>query len=220
MAGMPDFDDIKLTGRPLIVCDIDEVVLEFVTPFRDFLRSQGHDLLPRSFRLTGNVVLENTGEPVAEGDVKALLEAFFLVQESWQVPAPRAVETLESLARDADLIFLTAMPPRHTAIRRALLDRHDLHYPLLATEDAKGPVIRQLTAQAPVPTAFLDDIARNLHSVRDSVPDCLLIHLMANEGFRRMAPPAGDGVLLAESWDEAEVLIRKHFFGETNSDRR
>ena len=213
MAGMPSFDHIQLTGRPLIVCDIDEVVLEFITPFQNFLRSQAHDLLPRSFRLHGNVVLGKTGEPVAESDMKALLEAFFLAQDAWQIPAPRAVETLEALSREADLIFLTAMPPRHTHIRRALLDRHELLYPLLATEGPKGPVIRHLISKAPVPTVFLDDIARNLQSVREHVPDCLLINLMVNDDFRLMAPPPGDGILVVESWGEAETLIRKHLSG-------
>ncbi len=212
MSGMPCFDHIQLTGRPLIVCDIDEVALEFITPFRNFLLSQGHDLLARSFRLQGNVVFTETGEPIAEAGMKALLEAFFLTQDAWQTPAPRAVETLAALAADVDLVFLTAMPPRHTALRRKLLDQHGLTYPLLATEAPKGPVIRQLISDVTVPTVFIDDIARNLQSVREHVPECLLINLMANEDFRLMSPFPGDGILIAESWAEAEVIIRRHLF--------
>ena len=61
MTDMLDLNHIQLADRPLIVCDIDEVVLEFLTPFSNFLRSCGRDLLPRSFRLNGNIVEIDTG---------------------------------------------------------------------------------------------------------------------------------------------------------------
>ena len=47
---------LRLADRPLIVCDVDDVVLQFVTPFKAFLEHQGHRLVPRSFRLHGNIV--------------------------------------------------------------------------------------------------------------------------------------------------------------------
>ena len=50
-----EHDELILTERPLIVCDIDEVVLEFVTPFQAFLMDNGHELRATSFRLNGNV---------------------------------------------------------------------------------------------------------------------------------------------------------------------
>lgn len=204
-------DHIRLTDRPLIVCDIDEVVLEFVTPFRNFLQSSGRELLPRSFRLHGNVVHIGSGTTVPDAHVSTLLEDFFLAQDDWQVPAAGVAETLAELSDDADIIFLTAMPPRHTEVRRRLLNRHGLCYPLLATEEPKGPVVRRLHDARDVPVAFIDDILRNLESVREHAPDCLLIRLMANAEFRAMAPVPGEGIESAESWDDAVRIIRKHF---------
>ena len=57
MTDVLSLDHVILSNRPLVVCDIDEVVLEFLTPFRNFLRASGLDLLPRSFRLHGNIVV-------------------------------------------------------------------------------------------------------------------------------------------------------------------
>ncbi|WEZ83768.1 hypothetical protein P6U16_02985 [Rhizobium sp. 32-5/1] len=204
-------EHVQLTDRPLIVCDIDEVVLEFLTPFRNFLRSSGHDLLARSFRLHGNIVLSADGLPVAESLVDDLLEEFFTLQDQWQTPATLAVETLESLAVEADLVFLTAMPPRHAVVRRSLLDHHRLHYPLLATEEPKGPVVKQLHDARDVPVVFIDDILRNLHSVRSHEPDCLLVNIMANAEFRAFAPEPGEGIAKAENWPDAARIIRQHF---------
>lgn len=206
------FDHVRLTDRPLIVCDIDEVVLEFVTPFQNFLKSRGRELLPRSFRLHGNIVNLENGEPVPDAMVPTLLEDFFLTQDAWQTPAVQATETLADLAGEADIVFLTAMPPRHTEVRRRLLDQHGLSaYPLLATEAPKGPVVRQLHDARDVPVAFIDDILRNLESVRDHAPDCLLIRLMANAEFLAMAPAPTRGIESADSWDDAARIIRQHF---------
>lgn len=213
MPELVSLDHITLTDRPLIVCDIDEVALEFITPFSKFLQASGQQLLPRSFRLHGNIVDAKSGEPIADGLVKELIAAFFRQQADWQCPAENAIETLAELADDADIVFLTAMPPQHTAVRRALLDRHGLHYPLLATEEPKGPTIKRLHAERPQPLAFLDDILRNLQSVREHAPACLLVNLMANADFRALAPDPGEGIAKAASWTEAATIIRAHFRG-------
>ncbi|TCM57525.1 hypothetical protein C8J36_102325 [Rhizobium sp. PP-F2F-G48] len=205
------FDHITLTDRPLIVCDIDEVVLEFVTPFQTFLKAGGRELLPRSFRLHGNIVPLGSTEPVPDAMVPTLLEDFFQTQDAWQTPARQAAETLADLSGEADIVFLTAMPPRHTEVRRRLLDRHGLSaYPLLATEAPKGPVVRQLHDARDVPVVFIDDILRNLESVRAHAPDCLLIRLMANAEFLAMAPAPSEGIESAADWADAARIIRRH----------
>ncbi len=211
MADSLDLNHIHLADRPLIVCDIDEVVLEFLTPFRNFLLSSGRDLLPRSFRLHGNIVDLDSSLPVEDTVTSDLLETFFRLQDQWQTPADLAVDTLAGLSADADIIFLTAMPPRHTAVRRSLLDRHGLRYPLLASEEPKGPTIKRLHDARDVPLVFIDDILRNLQSVQTHAPDCLLINLMANAEFRALAPDPGDGIAKAGSWTDAAAIIRTHF---------
>ncbi|MET0748385.1 MAG: hypothetical protein ABWY49_09350, partial [Rhizobium sp.] len=87
MAEDLDLGHVSLRNRPLIVCDIDEVVLEFLTPFTRYLRANDHDLLPRSFRLHGNVVSLRDGIAPEDAVVSAMLEDFFLTQDQWQTPA-------------------------------------------------------------------------------------------------------------------------------------
>ncbi len=205
-----DIRHVPLRDRPLVVCDIDEVVLEFLTPFTCFLRARDYDLLPRSFRLHGNVVSRRDGTVPDDATVSALIEDFFVTQDQWQTPAARVVETLASLGRDADIVFLTAMPPRHREVRRAVLDRFGLHFPMIATEQPKGPVLARLHGDRPQPVVFLDDIERNLLSVGEALPGCLLINLMANADFRPFLPAPSPGIVGAEDWAAAERLIRAH----------
>ena len=118
---LTDLDHIRLRDRPLVVCDVDDVVLQFATPFEAFLETRGHRLLPRSFKLTGNIVHGDDERVIEAPAVKALIDDFFMEQERWQTPFADAVDSLHVLGQDADLIFLTAMPPRHAEVRRRLL---------------------------------------------------------------------------------------------------
>jgi len=206
-----EHDDLVLGERPLIVCDIDEVVLEFVTPFQAFLIDQGHELRPTSFRLNGNVFSLAHGTETPKEEVARLLEAFFAGQDDWQTPVLEAAHSLERLSDQADIVFLTAMPPRHREVRRRLLARHGFDFPMIATEAAKGPAVLALHGSRPQPVVFIDDIFVNLQSVRTHVPQTLLLNLIANDAFRALAPHPGEGVAIATDWPHAEELIRAHF---------
>lgn len=196
--------------RPLLVLDVDEVVLEFVRPFTAFLGAEGYDLRTDTFRLHGNVVTPETGEVASRETVSALLDGFFAAQENWQTPAEHAVDTIAGLAEKAEIVMLTAMPHRHRDARRRLLDRLGLPYPLLTTEAAKGPAISQLRGVTPRPVAFVDDIPHNLTSVRKSLPDAGLVHLMAHAGMRALLPPLDDDIHAAETWPDAGEAARRH----------
>ncbi|MBD9648388.1 hypothetical protein IB267_08490 [Ensifer sp. ENS09] len=213
MANAPTVHSITLGNRPLIVSDIDDVVLEFINPFKAFLKSCGHVLLPRSFRLTGNIITHADEQPVAEPEVKILLDAFYGSQDRWQAPAARAVETLSALSEEADIVFLTAMPPQHATVRRALLDQLGLPYPLLASEEPKGPIVQKLHGGRTVPLVFIDDMLRNLRSVKDHAPSCLPINLMADSDFKALAPKIDADIRAVADWPEAAAAIRAHFRG-------
>ncbi|WP_454853763.1 hypothetical protein [Rhizobium binxianense] len=206
----PDLSHISLGSRPLVVCDVDDVVLQFIAPFQGFLLSEGHELLPRSFRLHGNIVSRANGAALEDAEVSRLIEAFFEAQEEWQTPFELVVQTLDELSKGADILFLTAMPPKFRDQRRRLLDRLGLGFPMLAAEQPKGPIVQALHAGRSLPVAFIDDMAHNLHSVRDHVADCLLVHLMPDSDVHRLAPAAAADIPRAAGWKDADALIRSH----------
>jgi hypothetical protein len=199
--------ELSRDTRPLLVLDVDEVVLEFVRPFTSYLNARQLDLKKTSFRLHGNVVEMETGTALANERVTELLGEFFDVQGDWQTAAERAAPAIASLADRAEIVLLTAMPHRHRDTRRAHLDRLGLPYPLVTTEKAKGPAIRQLRGDHPRPVAFVDDIPHNLLSVQTTVPDAHLFHLMMHPEFRAMLPPLPAGIVAVEDWDDAATKI-------------
>ena len=203
----PAVDDIPRSRAALLVLDIDEVVLEFITPFEALLAEHGARLHPESFRLTGNVRSISTGTALSGSELDQVTMRLYEDQETRQKVVGGAVEALGRLADLADIVFLTAMTPAYYPRRRALLDREGLAYPMIATERSKGAVVAELGARWAGPLIFADDLPPNLVSVRRSHPDAHLIHLMANEVFRPHLPPLPNGVLAAADWPEAEAMI-------------
>jgi hypothetical protein len=196
--------------RPLLVCDVDEVVLEFIRPFQSWLGGRGLHLKTDSFRLHGNIIDRETSIPVENARVSSLIEEFFHIQHDWQEPVDGAVEHLNLLSAGADIVLLTAMPHRYRDHRLELMAKHSISFPLITTEMAKGPAVLALRGDHARPVAFIDDIAHNHISVAQSVPDAVLIHLMAFAELLPVMPPLPPNVHMAGDWADAADKAAAH----------
>lgn len=199
--------ELAADDRPLLILDVDDVVLEFIRPFPHFLKSRGFGLTLASFRLTGNIAETASGRLIEQPEVTALLGDFFDEQADWQSVTDGAEQALASLGDRAEIVLLTAMPHRHRAARRAHLDALGLPYPLLTTEMAKGPAVAKLRGSKGRPVAFVDDQPANLISARNSVADAHLFHLMADNSLRAYLPPVPDDIVSVEDWRDAAPKI-------------
>lgn len=200
-------EELAADDRPLLVLDVDDVILEFVRPFPKFLEGRGFKLTLASLRLTGNIAEAASGRLIEQPEVTALLDEFFHGQADWQSVTDGAAEALATLSRSAEIVLLTAMPHKHRATRRIHLDSLGLTYPLLTTEMAKGPAVAKLRGKTPRPIAFVDDMPTNLISAGNSVPDAHLFHLMADNSLRAFMPPLPDGIAVVDDWKEAAPRI-------------
>lgn len=193
--------------RPLLVLDVDDVLLDFIGPFPRYLGSLGYELRLESFRLNGNIVERASGAAAGTEIVAKLIDDFFHAQADWQTLLDGAAEALADFSAAAEIVLLTAMPHRHRGTRRRHLEALGLPYPLLTTEMAKGPAILSLRGQSGRRVAFVDDQPRNLASARDAVPDVHLFHLMSDNRLRAMLPPPPDGVIVVDDWTDAAPKI-------------
>jgi hypothetical protein len=200
-------EELAADDRPLLVLDVDDVVLEFIRPFPHFLKSRGFGLTLASFRLTGNIAETASGRLIEQEVVTTLLGEFFDAQAEWQSITDGAAEALATLGGRAEIVLLTAMPHKHRAVRRAHLDALGLTYPLLTTEMAKGPAVAKLRGKKSRPVAFVDDQPHNLLSVQNAVANAHLFHLMADNSLRAFLPPAPDGIVTVEDWRDAAPKI-------------
>ncbi len=199
--------ELSLDERPLLVLDVDDVVLDFIGPFPRFLARHGYELRLRTFRLLGNIHHVETGLAAEKEQIAELIDAFFVAQAEWQTLLEGAADAIGGFADRIEIVMLTAMPHRHRETRRTYLDRLGLPYPLVTTEMAKGPAIRRLRGTGGRPVAFVDDQPRNLQSAIETVPDTHAFHLMADNSLRELLPAPPEGVTIVENWQEAGPRI-------------
>lgn len=194
--------------RPLLVCDVDEVVLHLVGPFEAVLNELGYELRTRSFKLTGNIFHRETGREATQADVWAALEQLFLEQDRRQTLVPGAAEALNALAEDMDIVFLTNMPHAHREVRRRHLEAHGLNHPLLTNTGTKATGIAELKRGRPA-VGFVDDTPVNLAQVAEAHDDVALFHFMADDTFRAMVDPIAGVHVSTGDWTEAADHMRR-----------
>lgn len=200
-------EELSHDDRPLLVLDVDDVLLEFVRPLPAYLKQRGYQLSLGSFRLFGNVTERATGRTIEQHEVTKLLDDFFGQQADWQDVMEGALDALSLFGQRAEIVLLTMMPHRHRAARRSHLEALGIPYPVLTTEMAKGPAISKLRGPSSRPVVFVDDQPRNLESAREFVPDVHLIHLMSDNSLRKLLPEPPEGTYVVEDWKEATPII-------------
>lgn len=202
-------EELSRDERPLLVLDVDDVLIEFIRPFPNYLKSKGYELRLETFRLHGNIYDTVTGRPVEHALASELIDGFYASQADWQTMTEGAAEALDSFAGAAEIVLLTAMPHRHRDIRRRHLETLGLGYPLLTTQAPKGPAIAALRGPTSRPVAFVDDMPNSLASVGKHVPQAHLFHLMADNSLRVLMPPLAEGILVVRDWADAAPKIAR-----------
>lgn len=200
-------------GRPLLVVDVDEVVLAFVGPLAAFMEDRGFRLTPRSFAITGNVTRIGGEAAIPAADVKALMADFFVTEVDRQPPVAGALSALARLGVICDVVLLTNVPGAQAERRAAHLAGLGIAAPMIANDGPKGPAFARLAAAAraaagpDLPVVFVDDGPNHLASVRAAVGDARLVHFVADPVWFAMAPVVTGTWLRTGLWDEVEAAI-------------
>ena len=195
--------------RPLVICDVDEVVLHFVRGFEAFLEERGMWLDPRSYEFEGNVRRRATGEIIGNEELFRLLGEFFSKRIGELEAIEGAAETLERLAAECEIIMLTNLPHEHYDERRANLLRHGMPYPLVTNRGPKGPAVRAMAAARGEPCVLVDDYTDFLESARDHHPETALVHFLHDPRFAVHARPVRNDHVRVSEWQGAERAIRE-----------
>ncbi len=194
----------KEHDRPLLICDVDEVILHLVNPFVAVIKERGFELKSHSFKLTGNVFHKDTGAEATQEEVWAGLTQLFQEQDQRQGIVDGAAEGLKGLHEHIDIVFLTNMPHEFGDIRRSYLSNNNISYPLITNTGSKVPAIEIIQSRCSKPVGFIDDTPKNLKQVREGARDVQLFHFMANEEFRELAGEIDGAHFSTGHWPTAQ----------------
>ncbi len=197
-------------GRPLLISDADEVLLQFCVGLERYLETQGLWLDLQSYALTGNIKRRSDNIAVPPTEVPALLEAFFTSEASRLEAVNGASEALLALTGRAQIVVLTNVPPDQRHIRAASLAEQGMPYPVIANKGLKGAAVKRLAARVEAPVFFLDDIPHNLASVADAHDDATLIHFIADKRLAKLIPPSKHSHFHTSDWSDARGFIERH----------
>lgn len=200
--------------RPLLICDVDEVVVHFTRAFESYLAARDLWLDTSSFALNGNIRKKANDEPVAAGLVADMVDDFFAQHTAELDAIDGAITALHDLARDASVVMLTNLPHHARDKRIDNLQRHGLDFPVITNSGPKGPAIRHLADQTRETVVFVDDSPGFISSARQHAPEVHLIHFLHDDRFARHIEPFDFVSLRTGSWDEALPHI-KNLIGTT-----
>ena len=205
-----------------LIVDVDEVVVAFLRPLMQWLEEQGFRFDLNSYGLSGNIKYSGTERAATKETVATLIQSFFDARIGALPVVPHVVEVVGRLETCANLVLLTNAPHRHRDQRRASLRHQGIRAPLLTNEGPKGPAVAALAARAgirPEPHAasspelagrrviFIDDAPSNLVSVRDHVPGAEIVHFIADDDLRRLAPDIPGTRLKTSDWRAVEAWL-------------
>ncbi len=195
-------------SRPIIISDADEVIFAFVEGLEVHLKNVGMYLDLKSFALTGNIRhLANDGI-VEATEVRGVIQSYFEVCTSTMPLIPDAVEHLNLLKGDAQIVVLTNIPLPHRQARADTLRQHGLDVPVVANIGLKGPAVAYLMARSATPAIFIDDIPHNLDSVRDDAPEVVRLHFIGDKRLAKLLGPAESSDARIDDWPNAITFIR------------
>jgi len=201
-------DGLRLErGRPLIVADADEVLLQFVKGLERFLQKRNLRIDLVSYHLLGNVKDIETGQPVAPDVLKTMLGDFFAEETAHLTPVPGAADGLKALESRAQIVVLTNIPHRYQSIRAQNLIGHGMDYPVITNQGLKDEALSQLQRRIDAPLVFLDDIAGHLEAAHKALDDCICIHLIGDPRLSRLMTEEVKGAYRAEDWPDAQNHI-------------
>jgi hypothetical protein len=193
--------------RPLLICDADEVLVQFAAPLEDYLREQGLELRWDSPAIHGNVRERATGEVIAHERITPLIDSFFADRVEACPAVPGAVDALATLARGADIIILSNVPAAQRERRAAALMALGMPYPVMANAGLKGDAVRTLAQDRQHPVAFVDDLPHHHKAVAEAAPQVHRLHLIADVRLRSLIPAARHAHARIDSWDDAAVHL-------------
>ncbi len=189
--------------RPLVICDVDEVVVHFTRDFEDYIAARGLWLDAASFALNGNIRRAGGGASVSPAESAALIERFFADRTLHMQPIDGAIEALLGIAERAAVVMLTNLPHQAGDDRRQNLAGHGLSFPVVTNSGPKGPAIKVLAEMVEAPAVFIDDSPGFIASARQHAPKVHLVHFLHDARFARHVEPFNFVSLRTGSWDEA-----------------
>lgn len=199
-------------NRPLLICDVDEVIVHFIRDFEQFLGDRGLRLVITGFQLSGSIHRLDTERPLVGHECAELVAEFFDERTHAMQPIEGAIESLQAVSTFAEVVLLTNLPIEAGDARRQNLKSHGLDFPVITNTGPKGPAIKALAAKSNRAVAFVDDSPNFIESSHEYAPHVTTVHFLQDPRFAPHAPDHGFIGLRSDNWVETLDFLRRTLY--------
>ncbi|MXO65476.1 HAD family hydrolase [Altericroceibacterium endophyticum] len=204
--------------RPLVITDCDEVLLHMVQHFRQWL-DEDHAI---DFQLRGRPFVQSMtradGEALTEKEIFSYLDRFFDTEMHRQTPIAGAVNAINELRQDADVVVLTNLGDKHNAARKQQLRDHGIDAPVFTNQGPKGEALKRIVEEYGAQRAvFIDDLAVHHKSASEVAPHITRLHFCGEPAIAPHVPcalEAGHAHARIDNWADALPWLRQTLHGE------
>lgn len=193
--------------KPLIVCDADEVLLQFFVTLELFLEQEGFYVRLDSFALNGNIRSKTTDEALTPDSITALMKKFFRHAIHTSPAVDGAAVALQRLSQHAEICVVTNLPGEQAEARQASLERLGIAYPVICNTGGKGPALRYIAQSWNEKIAFIDDLPHNHDSVAQDAPEVHRIHYVADDRLAKLIQKPESAHMRAACWPTLEQYL-------------
>ena len=186
--------------RPLLISDADEVLFAFMDGFERHLHDNAKSFSWASFRLNGNIIDDETDEPVEPQAVRSLVYSFFERHTRTLAAVDKAADCLDHLSRRLQIVVLSNIWPEFRCDRAYALRTCGMPYPIIANHGSKAPAVAHLASRTNGPVFFVDDIPMHHRDVSEIAADIIRIHYVSNARLAALLGVAQDCHYSARDW--------------------
>ena len=154
-----------IKDKPLIVCDADEVIFDFMNSFEKYLHTKNLYFNWKSYALEGNI-LNDKNEALNKSQITNTINSFFMNKTESMSLVEGAANSLQILSEQYNIIILSNIPFKFYKKRKVALKKYGINFPFFANTGSKGKAVKYLSDIHKGKIWFIDDSPYQIKSVK------------------------------------------------------
>jgi len=200
--------DISLLNdnKPLLVCDADEVIFDFMTIFESYLNSKNLFFSWRSYALEGNIIDKNKKE-IHKDFIKEIINDFFKSNTVTMNLMNGAKKSLKKLSSKFNIIILSNIPFDFYEDRLKALKKNNLDFPFYTNKGPKGNVMKKIALEFKNNIWFIDDSPFQIKSVQQAEKRIKTILFVGNTKLEKLIQHREHWDFFSNKWKKNEEIL-------------
>ena len=205
----PDIDISLLNNnKPLLVCDADEVIFDFMTSFESYLNRQNLFFSWSSYALEGNILDKNKKE-IHKDFIKEIINDFFKSNTATMNLMNGAKKSIKKLSSTFNIIVLSNIPYDFYDARLKALKKNNLNFPFYANKGPKGIAMKKIALEFKNNIWFIDDSPFQIKSVQLAEKRIKTILFVGNSKLEKLIKHRKHWDFFSNKWKSNEEILLK-----------